>query len=295
MNDFLAAVGQYAFVRNALIVGLLASVACGVIGTYVVVRRITYIAGGIAHSVLGGIGAAVYLQAVHGWTGIAPIHGAVAAAIIAALIIGFVTARARERVDTVIGAVWAIGMAAGVLFLSRTPGYGTDLMSYLFGNILMVSVRDVWVIAALDVIVVAAGLLFYREFLAISFDEEFAEARGLNVRLYYLALLVLTALTVVLLVTVVGVVLVIALLTLPAAIAGRFSSRLSQMMILAAVASAILTTGGLAVSFSSNLPAGATIVVLAGAAYLVVSAFTGAVRRRRVRAMLLAAQEAADG
>ncbi len=281
MSDFIEAILTHSFMRNALLTGVLASVACGVIGTYVVVRRISYIAGGIAHSVLGGIGAALYLQRAHGMQGLDPLLGAVVGATLAALVIGFVSLRAKERVDTVIGAVWAIGMATGVLFLSRTPGYGEDLVSYLFGNILMVRTQDLWLIAGLDVIIVAAGLLFYNEFLAIAFDEEFARVRGVNVDFYFLLLLLLTALTVVLLVSVVGVVMVIALLTIPAAVAGRFTARLSHMMALAVVVCAALSTGGLAVSYGYDLPAGATIILLAGVLYIVVMIAGRFLNRRR--------------
>jgi len=267
--------------RNALLAGLLASVACGVVGTYVVVRRITYIAGGIAHCVLGGIGAAYYLQRAKGWEWFDPMYGAVGAAILAALIIGLVSIRAKEREDTVIGAGWALGMATGILFISRTPGYNADLMSYLFGNILMVSSRDLWLIGALDVVVVALGLLFYNQFLGVCYDEEFAKLRGIKVQLYYMLLLCITALTVVLLVTVVGVVLVIALLTLPIAVAGYFSKTLWQMMGFSIIFSVIFTTGGLALSYKPDLPSGATIIVLSGAAYIAALAFSQLRRLRR--------------
>jgi zinc transport system permease protein len=170
-----------------------------------------------------------------------------------------------------------------VLFLSRTPGYAEDLMSYLFGNILMVTAKDLWLIAALDAVVLACGLLFYNQLLAVSFDEEFSEARGVRVEFYYLLLLVLTALTVVLLVTVVGIVLVIALLTIPAAVAGRFTSRLSHMIVAAVLLSAAFTTGGLALSYGPNLPAGAAVILLAGAVYLAVVVLGRIVRRRAVR------------
>ena len=266
--EFFDAVARYPFLQYALLAGVLSSVACGVVGTYVVVRRITYIAGGISHCVLGGIGAALYLQRVHGWQWLSPLYGAVAAALAAAAVIGLVSLRARQREDTVIGALWAIGMAVGVLFLAKTPGYSQDLMSYLFGNILMVSAGDLWLIAALDAVVIALATLFHNQFLAVCFDEEFARVRGLRVEVYYLLLLGLTALTVVLLVTVVGIVLVIALLTLPVAVAGYFARRLWQMMILATLLSIAFTVGGLAISYGPDLPSGATIVLLAGAAYL---------------------------
>jgi zinc transport system permease protein len=231
MAEFLRALGNpdIAFLRYAFLAGLLASVAFGIIGTYVVARRISYLAGAIAHSVLGGIGLALYLQKEVGWEWCHPLYGAIVAALAAALIIGVVTLRARQREDTVIGALWAIGMAVGLLFIARTRGY-VDPMSYLFGDILLITRRDVWMIALLDGVVVALGVFFYNKMLAVCFDEEFARLRGIKVEVYYLLLLCLTALTVVLLVSIVGIVMVIALLTLPAAVGGQFSRRLWQMM-----------------------------------------------------------------
>jgi zinc transport system permease protein len=281
MSGFLEALADYSFLQYALAAGILASVACGVMGTYVVVRRISYIAGGIAHSALGGIGAALYLQRAQGWESFDPILGALAAALLSAVVIGFVSLRARQRIDTVIGAVRAVGMAAGVLFLSRTPGYGEDLMSYLFGNILMVSRGDVWLMAALDAVIVVSALLFFKQLQSVCFDEEFSRVRGVRVGAHFMFLLILTALTVVLLVTVVGVIMVIALLTIPPAIAGHFTRRLGHMMALAIVVSAALTTGGLALSYGPDLPTGATIILLAGAAYLIVAVPTALLRRGR--------------
>lgn len=271
MSEFIAALGRYPFLQYALITGLLASIACGVVGSYVVTRRITYVAGAISHFILGGMGAARYLNVVAGWSHIQPLHGAVVSALLAALIIGLVSIRAKEREDTVIGALWAIGMAVGILFISQTPGYNEDLMSYLFGNILMVTPGEIWLIALLDLVVIVVALLFYNQLLAVCFDEEFARLRGVKVEFFYLLLLCMTALTVVLLVTVVGIVLVIALLTLPAAIAGRFAKTLWRTMTLAALFSLIFTTLGLAISYKPNLPAGSTIIILAGMTYLAIT------------------------
>jgi len=279
MSEFIEAVRAYPFMQRALLTGLLASVACGVVGSYVVVRRITYVAGGIAHCVLGGLGAAVYLNKVHGWGWLDPLYGAVVAALLAAVVIGLAVIRFRQREDTVISAMWAIGMATGVLFIWGTPGYREDLMSYLFGNITMVSGRDLWLIAGLDALVIGVSLLFYKQLLAVCFDEEFARTRGVRVQGYYLLLLCMTALTVVLLVTVVGIVMVIALLTLPVATAGLFARRLWQMMVASAVLSAAVVTGGLAISYSPELPPGAVIVVLAGAGYLLALLGRSAVRQ----------------
>ncbi len=270
MQTILSDFQQYPFLQYALATGVLASVACGVIGTFVVVRRITYIAGGISHSALGGLGAALYIQTIYGWKGLNPLYGAVAVSLLAALVIGIVSLRAKEREDTVIGAVWAVGMAAGVIFIARTPGYNADLMSYLFGNILLVSAQDLWLLAALDILVVGIAMVCYNQFLAVCFDGEFALLRGLRVDLYYLLLLCLTALTVVVLVTVVGIVMVIALLTLPTAIAGFFARTLKQMMVASTLICMVFTTSGLLISYGPNFPAGATTIVIAGAVYLLV-------------------------
>jgi len=282
MMGFLEAVGTHAFLRHALVACALASVAAAVVGSYVVVRRMTAIAGGVAHSVLGGIGAAAYLEAAHGWQALHPLHGAAVAAVLSGVVIGIAGARGRERPDTVIGVVWAVGMAAGVLFLSRTPGYGQNLVSYLFGNVLMVTRGHIWLIAALDVIVLAAAVRFRSGLFATSFDEEFAVARGVNVAFHHMLLVILTALSVVLLVTVVGIVMSIALLTIPPAIAGRYTRSLLSMMVAAGAVCLVLTSGGLAASYALDLPSGATIIVLAGAAYALLVPPARRIRRSRL-------------
>jgi len=281
VSEFLDALLHHHFLQQALLTGVLASVACGIVGTYVVVRRITYIAGGISHCVLGGMGAALYLRATQGWEWCHPLLGALVAALAAAIVIGLVSLRAKEREDTVIGALWSIGMAAGVIFIAKTPGYGVDLMSYLFGNILMVSTRDLWLIVALDAVVVAVGLIFFRQLEAVCFDEEFARLRGVKVELYYILLLCMTALTTVILVQVVGIVLVVALLALPAATAARLTSRLWHTMIVATLLAGGCLVGGLALSYQPNLPAGATIILLTGAVYLAVLIIRGSRRRAK--------------
>ncbi|MEA3296778.1 MAG: metal ABC transporter permease [candidate division Zixibacteria bacterium] len=271
MIEFIEAVSIYSFLQYALLAGMLAGISCGIVGSYVVTRRITYIAGAIAHSVLGGMGAAYYLSVVYEWPGLRPVHGAVVAALLSAILIGWVTLRAREREDTAIGAIWAIGMAVGIIFISQTPGYNQELMGYLFGNILMISPFDLWLMLALDLLLVVTTIVFYNRFLAVCFDEEFARVRGVRVELYYILLLCLIALTVVILVAVVGVVMVIALLTLPAAVAGYFSRTLRQLMAVAIGGSIFFTTSGLAISYQFNLPAGATIIIVAGVVYLVIA------------------------
>ncbi len=273
MSEFLDALSTHSFLQNALIAAVLAGVGCGIVGAFVVVKRIGYLAGGIAHTVLGGMGIAYYM-------GADPRLGAAVAAIAAALAIGAVSLRWKQHEDTIIGALWATGMAIGIVFISRTPGYNVDLMSYLFGNILLVSHSDLLVIAALDATVVLLVALFYKQLIAVCFDEEFARIRGVNVGAIYLMLLCLIAVAVVSLIQVVGLILVIALFTLPAAIAGQFVGSVGAMMLVACGLGVAFGVGGLALSYTTNLPSGATIILLAGTAYLISLAATRLVRRR---------------
>ncbi len=283
MIEFFTELPSYSFLQYALLSGLLASVACGIIGTFTVVRRSTYVAGAISHCVLGGMGAARYFQRVNGIEWFTPLLGAVIAAVTAALLIGWITIYAQERIDTVLSAIWALGMALGVLFIAATPGYNQDLMSFLFGNILMVSREDLVLMAILNgIIVITVGLLF-NKLLAISFNEELAATRGIRVGLYTQILLVLTALTVVLLVQIVGIVLVIALLTLPAATASLLTRRFVPMTGIAVALCALMTVGGLSLSYGPELPAGAMIIVVAGALYVVALAVRNGFRHFLVK------------
>ncbi|MDI9440972.1 MAG: metal ABC transporter permease [Bacillota bacterium] len=277
MGEFFQALQQFSFMQNAVAAGILASLASGIIGTYVVVKRITFISGGIAHAVLGGMGVAYYL-------GADPLHGAIAAAVFSALLMGFVNLRAKQHEDTIMGALWAVGMAVGIIFMSLTPGYNVDLMSFLFGNILMVTDPVLRILLILDAAILLIVAVFYRQFMAVVFDEEQARLRGLPVDFLYMLLLCLIALTVVILMKIVGLILVIALLTLPAAIAGLYTSKLSRMMVAASLLSLGFTLAGLIASYHFNLPAGAVIVVLTGLGYLI------ALAAKRVHTHLLRRQ-----
>jgi zinc transport system permease protein len=262
MIEFIAAVVEYQFMQYALLACLLASLGCGVIGTYVVVKRISFLTGGIAHTVLAGMGIAYFFKG-------SPIMGAVIAALLTAILIGWIKLRWRQDEDVLIAAFWSVGMAVGILFISLTPGYNTDLMSYLFGNILLVTSNDLILMAVLDVVVFATVFAFYKQFLAAAFDEEFARLHGVNIEAYYILLLCMIALTIVLLIQIVGLILVMALLILPAASAVQFSNSIPRMMIIAVVLSALVTTTGLALSYQPDLPSGATIIVVAGLVYFV--------------------------
>ncbi len=272
MIDFLQTLVDptYRFLLYALLGGIFASISFGIVGTYVVTRRITGISGAIAHCVLGGIGIALYLQRVWGWTFCDPFLGAIIAAVLSAFIIGLIGRNRKEREDTLIGAIWAVGMAIGLIFFTQTPGF-IDPMIYLFGNILLLSEGDLYIILGLDALVIFITVLFYQPLLAICFDEEEAKLRGLPILCLYSILLILTAFTIVLLIRVVGIVLVIALLTLPAAIAGKLSHKLSQMMILASLFCILFVISGLYLSYDYNLPSGPTIGLTAAAAYIILA------------------------
>ena len=278
MSGFFTALAQYHFLQMAVLACLLASVGCGVIGAFVVVRRLGAMAGGIAHTVLAGMGIAFFLHA-------SPVLGAIIAALISAVLIGLIKLRWRQDEEVLIAAFWSVGMAIGVLFISQTPGYNINLMNYLFGNVLLVSEIDVIRMAVLDFVIIFMVALFYRQFLAAAFDEEFALLRGVNVEIFYILLLAMIALTVVLLIQIVGLILVIALLILPAASVGQFVASLPRIMVGATCLSAAITFLGLGLSYAPDLPAGATIIVVAGAVYLGAVVLKRLQSRRRKRAL----------
>ena len=246
---------QFDFMRNALLGGMLAAVACGVIGSYVVTKRLVFISGGIAHASFGGIGLG-YLA------GINPVVGAMFFALAAALGMGFVTRKTRLPEDTAIGIMWALGMALGIVFIGLGPGYAPDLFSYLFGNILAVPLSDVWLMLGLDAVIMGVVALFYREFLIISFDEEYGHVLGVPVDALYLLLLGLIGLSVVILIRIVGIILIIALLTIPATLARKYTNSLWRMMLLAIAFGVVMALGGLWLSYWLNLSSGASIIFM---------------------------------
>jgi len=256
------------FLRYAFIMGALASVSFGIIGTFVTAKRIGYLAGAISHSVFGGIGLALFLQVRMGLKWFDPILGAVLAAILAAVIVGLVSLHAKEREDTIIGTLWAVGMASGILLIDLTPGY-FNLSSYLFGDILLISGRDLLYVGCLDALVLGVAILFFNRFFSVCFDTEFTSLRGINTTFFYLLLLILTALTVVLLVRIVGIVLVIALLTIPPAIASFYAKRLWQMIFYSILLCLFFIWTGLGLSYHWSLSSGPTIIVFSGAVYLI--------------------------
>jgi zinc transport system permease protein len=264
---FLEAFFSNPFLQMALLAGMAASVTSGIIGSYVVVKRIVFISGSIAHSVLGGMGLCLWLKRTYHIEWLLPIHGALFAALLSALLIGWIHLKYREREDTAIAAIWSTGMAIGVILIAITPGYNVEMMGFLFGNILWASQADLYMLLVLDALVIGTVAIFHRRFLAICFDEEQAEIQGVSVRALYLLLLCLVAISVVLLIQVVGAILIIALLAIPPAMAGMFTHKLSRMMGIAILLSCLFTTLGTWAAYEINWPPGATIALVAALLY----------------------------
>ncbi len=252
---------SYSFIQNALIAGVLISICAGIIGSLIVVNRMVFLAGGIAHTSYGGIGMAIYF-------GFPIFFGASMFAVGAALILASISLKQKNRIDTFIGLIWAVGMAIGVLFIDLTPGYNVDLMSYLFGSILAVSRDDLLFISILLLIILFITIFWYRDILAVSYDSEYASLRGVHVKFFYTLILVLSALTVVVSIKIVGLILVIALLTIPVYIAEKLSSTLGGMMSISALLSACFTLVGLYLSYTYDLTSGASIILVAALSLL---------------------------
>lgn len=269
MISFFDALIQNPLLLSALIAGLASSVVSGIIGSYVVVKRIVFISGSISHSVLAGIGFCLWLERTRGVTWLSPLYGALVAAILSALIIGWIRINYHQREDSVIAALWSIGMAIGVLFISQTPGFNVELSNLLVGNILWVTHADLYILGTLDVLIIAIVLCMHKRFLAICFDEEQAQLQGLHVNSLYLLLLILIAISIVLLIQVVGIILVMTMLTIPPAIANLFTTNLSRMMVGAVIINCAFCIGGMDLAYYMDWPGGATIALVAGASYVI--------------------------
>ena len=253
---------QFDFMRHALAAGLLASVICGIMGTLAVVNRLVFLSGGIAHAAYGGIGMALFF----GWPYLA---GTIGFALAAAFLMAAVSLGARHRADTIIGVIWALGMAIGIILIDLTPGYNVDLISYLFGSILTVPTADLYGMLAMGLLITLLVVYYYKDLLLLSYDDEFARIRGVPVKTLYFGMIGLLAVTIVLVIRVVGLILVIALLTIPPFIAEKYARSLLQMMVGASLLGVVFTTAGLWLAYRFDLTSGAAIIVVAGAAFLI--------------------------
>src|SRR3972149_975120 len=253
---------QYEFMRNAIIAAVLVNITCGIVGTYVVIKKIVFISGGISHAAFGGIGLGYFL-------GVNPIVTAVPFSLLSAITIGLISKRSKLSEDAAIGIIWAAGMALGIIFINLTPGYAPDLFSYLFGNILTIPVSDLYIMLVLDSIIILIIVFFFKEFYAVSFDEAFSTVIGIPNRVLYLVLLCMVALSVVILIRIVGIILVIALLTIPSSICRQFTYNMKKLITSSIITGIILTIAGLWFSYLLNLASGATIIILLAIVFFV--------------------------
>ena len=260
MLEIIQEILSYEFIQNALIAGILLSIISGIIGSLIVVNRMTFLAGGIAHASYGGIGIAIYLSL--------PIFlGASIFAIFCALVIAFITLKQKEEIDIYIGLMWASGMALGVILIDLTPGYNVDLMSYLFGSILAISSQDLYYMLSLLVLIVLLIAIYYKDILAVSYDKEYAQIRGINVRFFWTLILVLSSLAIIISIKAVGLILVMSLLTIPISIARKLSNSLKTMMLASSLISSIFTVLGLSLSYIYDLTSGASIIAISSVCF----------------------------
>lgn len=259
---------QMSFLRNALLVLIISSIPLGIIGTFVVSNRMSYIGGAISHSVLGGIGIALYLSKAYNMTFISTTLGGFVFSIISGLLIAILYLRGKERIDTSISIVWVIGMAIGLIFAYITPKF-TDVSSYLFGNILLLSKDDLVITLALSFLVVTISITFFNQLLLTSFDREFAKTRNINADLFLTMLILLTSITVFLIVKIMGIILSITFLTVPPAIGIMFSKNLKSAIVKSILISIILSLTGLWISYVLDIPTGTTIALIMGIFYTI--------------------------
>ncbi len=270
MTEFFQDMGVNPFLKTGLIAGILASISCGVVGPYVITRRIVFLSGAVAHVAIGGIGAAIFLATIYPGTfaWMEPMYGAAIAALLGAVILGIVSETSHERMDTLIGALWSIGMAVGILLIKYTPGYHTELMSYLFGNITFVPWGSIYLMIGLVGFILAVVLLFHKRFLALCLDEQQVRLQGISVLPTNIVLLALVGLTVICLMRVVGLILVLALLTLPAATARHYVSRMPALILFTTLLSTVLTTIPRIAVYGTKISPECAIVLAAGTTYL---------------------------
>ncbi len=270
--DFFSALLTYDFLRDALIAAVLSAIACGIVGTYVVARRMVFLSGGITHASFGGIGIAYHY-------GLNPIGGALVFAVLSALGVEWASAKGKIREDSAIGIVWSVGMALGVVFIFATPGYAPNLMSFLFGDILTVSRSNIIGLAALDGVLLVVMLLLGRQIVFAAFDREFARSQGVRVDALLTLMTVLTSVAIVLSIRIVGIVLLISLLTIPPVIAGCFTKSYMKITVWSSVLALVGNVVGIYVAYKMDFPVGATTIILLSITLFIVKLLTLSFRK----------------
>lgn len=244
---------EYSFFQNALLGSLLASILCGMVGTYIVARRLVFISGGITHASFGGIGLGVYL-------GVNPVLTAMAFAVASAFGVEWMSRRGDVREDSAIAMFWTLGMSVGIICCFLSPGFMPDMPSFLFGNILTIGMPDLWLLAAVSLVAGLVFVFFYRQILSVSFDSTFARSQGLPVSIIEYGMMALIALTIVSTLRLVGIVLAISLLTIPQMTANLFTFSMKRIILASMAIGWIDCLVGLAISYHWNVPSGASII-----------------------------------
>ena len=271
--SFLADILQYNFLSNALIACVLSGITCGIIGTYIVARRMVFLCGGITHASFGGMGIAFYY-------GANPILGATIFAILSALGIEWSNSRSKIRPDSAIGMVWGVGMAIGAFFIALRPGYTSgDMANFLFGSILTVTNSDIIALAVLSVALIVGAILWHRPIMFAAFDRNFAEASGVPVKRINYAMAIITALTIVLSIRTMGIVLLISLLTMPVVTANLLFKNYKHIAPVAATIAIIAGVAGIALSYHAEVPSGPAIIFVLTLAFLTIKLLSLWVKR----------------
>lgn len=274
--NFIAEIFQYKFLAHAALACLLCGIACGVIGTYVVCRRLVFLSGGITHASFGGIGMAYYF-------GANPLLGALIFSILSAWGIETFTSRKQIREDSAIGLIWSLGMAIGIIFIYLTPGYAPNLMSFLFGNILSVTSTDIVWMAIVDAVILLIFATMYRPILYVAFDREYARSQNFPTRIISYLMATLVAITIVISIRVVGIVLLISLLTIPAVIGNLISKSFSRILVYGSVIAALSAFAGLYISYKTNIPSGASTIFVLTLTLIVVKTTTFVRNKRSLK------------
>ena len=275
--DFINNILQYNYLSNALMACVLSGITCGIIGTYIVARRMVFLCGGITHASFGGLGIAFYF-------GANPILGATVFAILSALGIEWSNSRSKIRPDSAIGMVWGIGMAIGAFFIALRPGYTSgDMANFLFGSILTVTNGDIIALAILSIVLIIGALLWHRPIMFAAFDRNFAEASGVPVKLINYAMAVITAITIVLSIRTMGIVLLISLLTMPVVTANLIFKNYKQIAPASVVIAVVAGVAGIALSYHAEVPSGPAIIFTLAVLFITIKLLTLWVKQRKQR------------
>lgn len=257
----------YDFMQRALIACILSGISCGIVGSYIVARRMVFLSGGITHASFGGLGIALY-------AGFSPTLGALAFAALSAIGIEFSSRRIKMREDSAIGIIWSLGMATGALFMSLRPGYASDLTSYLFGNILLVDNNDIIMLAVLSTTLIVGAIAMLRRIMYVTFDEDYARSQGMATQRIAYTMAIIVSLAIVLSIKVMGIILLLSLMTIPTVVANTLTKDYRKIALLSAIIGIVGNIIGFVISYTFDLPTGSCIIFILALALVCVKLLT---------------------